>query len=313
MKKNDTDLIAEWKAELDASGAKERDVANQCYCVSQFVSYLSSIGESLYTLTEEICSEYQGLLLEKNHPRTGERLLHSTVETSLYRVTRFVDSLVKKGYVPANPLRALDFVKAVKNPLFGLLREEEMGKYLDALMDWERDDDIRNRMWAYRAHVMAETQYATGLRMSELGNLMPSDLDLERFEVRVRCGKGGKDRIAYLTVYASAVLREYVAMRHLVVKGGEKRNRFLFGPAGENLTRAYNKRLNVVSSSLGFGRFYNHMFRHELGYHLLRGGCPIRSIQGILGHEKLSSTEIYTRVDAEDVREILDTCHPRAS
>ncbi len=306
-------LINRWREELRVSGLKEKYIPAHCYVVTQFVAWLSTLGEDLSSLTEEVCWEYQGYLLEKKNCRTGAKLRTTTVEASLYRVRRFLDYLVEAGFAATNPFRAVDFVKAARNPPIGLLREEELGEFLDALADWEREVDVRNRMWAYRAHVMAETQYATGLRMSELGNLQSSDLDLERFEVRVRDGKGGKDRVAYLTLYAAAVLREYLGMRHLVVKGGEKRNRFLFGPAGENLVRAYNKHLNVSSASLGFGRFYNHKFRHELGYHLLRAGCPIRSIQGILGHDALSSTEIYTKVDAEDVREVLDACHPRSS
>lgn len=313
MRKSDSELVNDWRAELLASGLKKRDVDSRYYDVMAFLRYLDSCGESFSTLSEELCWEYQGYLLEKKHFRTGEKLAHATVEAALYRLSAFLDAMVKAGFVPTNPLRAVDFVKAGRNPPIGLLREEELSLFLASLMDWEGETDLRNRMWAYRVHVMAETQYATGLRMSELGNLVPGDLDLDRLEVRVRCGKGGKDRLAYLTIYTASLLREYLALRHLVVKGGAKRNRYLFGPAGESLARAYNKRLNAVSLRLGYGRFYNHKFRHELGYHLLRAGCPIRSIQGILGHEKLSSTEVYTKVDAEDVRDILDSCHPRAS
>jgi site-specific recombinase XerD len=180
-------------------------------------------------------------------------------------------------------------------------------------MDWEAEPDTRNHGWAYRVHVMAEVQYATGLRMGELGALTEADLDLDRFEIRVRDGKGGKDRVCYLTIWAADLLREYLKLRPLVVKGGELRNRFLFGPKGESLARAYNIRLNQVAAGLELGRWYNHKFRHALGYHLLRAGCPIRSIQGILGHDSIRSTEIYTKVDAEDIRGVLDSHHPRAS
>ncbi|HNY21978.1 MAG TPA: tyrosine-type recombinase/integrase [Treponemataceae bacterium] len=311
--RRDEDLVAEWVAELIAFGMKEGVAENNRYVVARFVSWLSLVGASLGSLDEELGWAYQGYLLERLNSRTGEKLNQTTVATDMKRIRRFCEWLVKKGYARENPLLAVDSVRAAKNPPFGLLREEELGFLLDALSLWDRESDVRNRMWAYRAHVMAETQYATGLRMSELGNLEERDLDLDRFEIRVRNGKGGKDRVAYLTVYAAQVLRAYLGIRHLVVKGGEKRNRFLFGPAGVNLARAYNHKLNEVALSLGYGRFFNHKFRHELGYHLIRAGCPIRSIQAILGHDKLASTEIYTRVDAEDVREVLDAFHPRSA
>jgi integrase/recombinase XerC len=206
----------------------------------------------------------------------------------------------------------VDLVRGVKNPPLGIWKEDQVGRYLDVLADWEAEPDVRNQMWAYRVHVMAEVQYATGLRMSELGALTEADLDLERFEIRVRDGKGGKDRVCYLTIWAADLLREYLKIRPLVVKGGEKRNRYLFGPKGESLARAYNIRLNAVAKKLEMGRWHNHLWRHALGYHLLRAGCPIRSIQGILGHEKIASTQVYTKVDAEDVRGVLDAHHPRA-
>ena len=311
--RRDEEVVAEWVDECAALGMKGSGAANNRYAAARLVAWLSVMGSSISDLDEELSWAYQGYLLERVNERTGGQLRASTVATEMKRIRRFGEWLTKKGYARENPFLAVDPVRSAKNPPYGLLREDELALFLDALADWDRDQDVRNRMWAYRAHVMAETQYATGLRMSELGNLVSGDLDLDRFEIRVRNGKGGKDRVAYLTVYAAQVLREYCAMRHLVVKGGEKRNRYLFGPAGENLARAYNRRLNEVAQSLGFGRFFNHKFRHELGYHLLRAGCPIRSIQGILGHDKLASTEIYTRVDAEDVREVLDTCHPRSA
>ena len=72
-----------------------------------------------------------------------------------------------------------------------------------------------------------------------------------------------------------------------------------------------NTILNKESKRLGFGHFSSHNFRHAVGYHLLRAGCDIRYIQSILGHKKLSSTQIYTRVDKEDLRRIIDKYHPR--
>ena len=72
-----------------------------------------------------------------------------------------------------------------------------------------------------------------------------------------------------------------------------------------------NTFLNKESERLGFGKFSSHNFRHAVGYHLLKNGCDIRHIQSILGHKKLSSTQIYTKVDKEDLRGVIDKYHPR--
>jgi integrase/recombinase XerD len=128
----------------------------------------------------------------------------------------------------------------------------------------------------------------------------------------VRQGKGGKDRIVFLTHWAAELLHEFLGLRHLIVRGAEATKR-LFGLDQSTITTSYNAWLNVRSQKVGIGRWYNHKFRHALGYHLLRSGCSLRYIQGILGHEKIRTTEIYTKVDSEDVREVLDAYHPRGA
>jgi len=309
---DDHALLSQWAFELTAGGARPRDVYNHQRGVQIFVTWLSSIGSSLAAVDEPLVWAFQGYLLEKPHQRYDRQRTRATVAADMYRLRRFGDWLAQRGYWSCNHVRAVAIVKSPENPPLGLLKEDALGSFLDALMQWDRDTDVRNQMWAYRVHVMAEVQYATGLRMSELAALTEADLDLERFEVRVRNGKGGKDRVCYLTIWAADILRLYLSMRVLVIKGGAERNPYVFGPKGSSVCRAYNKRLNTVAHELGFGRWYNHQFRHALGYHLLRAGCPLRSIQSILGHDCMRSTELYTKVDAEDLRGVLDTCHPRS-
>ena len=77
------------------------------------------------------------------------------------------------------------------------------------------------------------------------------------------------------------------------------------------LIEKLNNFLNKESEKLGLGHFSSHNFRHALGYHLLRSGCDIRYIQGILGHKELNTTQIYTKVDKDDLKEVLEQYHPR--
>jgi integrase/recombinase XerD len=153
--------------------------------------------------------------------------------------------------------------------------------------------------------------YATGLRLSEVAGLRVNDIRLDEKTVQVKNGKGGKERTAYLTAYASRVLGIYIDnMRRYVNKN--KRSKNLFGIAGgRNLDSVLNKWLKELGSECGIERFTSHIFRHALGFHLLRRGCDMRYIQLILGHENIGTTSIYTKVEKSDLRRELDTYHPR--
>ena len=143
--------------------------------------------------------------------------------------------------------------------------------------------------------------------------LKVADIDLNRGLVRVEEGKGGAERTAYLNDYAREVLRLYIErVRALIFTDWHRRNNdLLFGTRWDRLYHLVNDTLKEVTARLSLGEFSSHGFRHALGYHLLRAGCNIRHIQEILGHKLLRNTEIYTKVDKEDLRNILDTHHPR--
>ena len=78
------------------------------------------------------------------------------------------------------------------------------------------------------------------------------------------------------------------------------------------MVHSYNRYLAAKAREAGLSHWSSHGFRHALGYHLLRAGCDVRRIKEILGHERIATTEIYTEVDREDLRSVLDTYHPRA-
>ncbi len=143
------------------------------------------------------------------------------------------------------------------------------------------------------------------MRVGELATLRPSDFDFDAKTVYIRSGKGGVDRTAYLNDYAVSVVRFYITqMRELVNHCHDTDT--LFGVASaRNLDEALNPYFKAL------GGFTSHSFRHAVGTHLLRRGCDLRFIQIILGHDDLKSTALYTRVSKEELRDQLDTFHPR--
>jgi integrase/recombinase XerD len=164
----------------------------------------------------------------------------------------------------------------------------------------------------YKAHVIGELMYSTGMRVNEVASLKEKDINFYRGIVTVYDSKTGKKREAILNTFAGKVVEIYVNQtRPFVMFGKNNADTALLFGAKTNLRTWLNGILDRESKNLGLGKFTTHNFRHAVGYHLLRGGCDIRFIQEILGHEALHSTQVYTKVDKEDLKNVIDTYHPR--
>jgi site-specific recombinase XerD len=159
--------------------------------------------------------------------------------------------------------------------------------------------------------VIAELQYSTGMRIEEVAHLKGEDVDLEAGEIEVRRGKGGRGRRVFLNEYARGVLGLYLKQMRPVLVGAAGGGR-VFGAGARALMSLMGRELERVSRKLGLGRLRSHDFRHAFALHLLRSGADVRSIQDLLGHRLLRSTEVYTRVDREDLKSVLDSYHPRS-
>ncbi|MCF0242545.1 MAG: tyrosine-type recombinase/integrase, partial [Treponema sp.] len=139
------------------------------------------------------------------------------------------------------------------------------------------------------------------------------NIDLANRKVFVPEGKGGKSRTAFLTGYACDVLEEYMKNGRKAVFGNYWRPEAekLFGASKSRLAAVLNEELFEVCSELEIPVITSHGFRHSLGTHLLQNGCDMRYIQVILGHESIGTTQVYTNVYKEDLRNSIDEFHPR--
>jgi site-specific recombinase XerD len=169
------------------------------------------------------------------------------------------------------------------------------------------------RLRRYRLHVIAEFLYATGLRITEAAMLIPPNIDTVSRIVYIPEGKGGKARLAFMTGFAAEVMEPYLNRgRHpILAAGSRKYGHTVFGTHPERLMALVNQELKKTCGALDLPVISSHGFRHSLGTHLLHGGCDMRYIQLILGHESLQSTQVYTRVDKEELKDSLDRFHPR--
>lgn len=255
---------------------------------------------------------YQAYLSERRDEE-GARYAAGTMQNYLKVARRFFDYLVKTGLAVANPFRELHYPRAPERLSRNALSEAQMGRLLRTLERFDELPTARARERRYRVHVIAETLYATGLRVAEAASLVESDLDLERRLVHLREGKGGKPRTAFLTSFAAAVLARYLSgPREALLHGyARKAGGRLFGAGTARIDRLMNGELAIVCARLGLPVITCHGFRHSLGTQLLRAGCDMRHIQAILGHESIGTTQVYTHVDKDDLLRSLDEHHPR--
>ncbi len=161
---------------------------------------------------------------------------------------------------------------------------------------------------------MLEVLYSSGIRVSELVELEMADLDLVEGVLRVR-GKGRKDRLTPIGSQAIKALQRYFEMRSMEPKcHGPAAGHVFLNKHGETLsTRSVRRKLDkyLIEAGLDPG-ISPHTLRHSFATHLLNNGADLRSVQELLGHQSLSTTQIYTHLSTSRMKEVYDAAHPRA-
>lgn len=233
----------------------------------------------------------------------GKKLTATTIARKLAALRGFFDFLVRDDLVPENPCTFLDTPKLAQK-LPSVLSIQEVDKLLGGpALDTPRG--IRDK-------AMVEALYATGMRVSELIGLSIGDIDDLGF---VRCfGKGSKERIIPIGTKALYAIRSYlVKSRPKLAKGGNEKALFLNG-RGKRLTRqGFWKILKAYGKGAGIKTVLSpHVLRHSFATHLLENGADLRSVQEMLGHVDIATTQIYTHLTQSYLREVYQKAHPRA-
>jgi integrase/recombinase XerD len=167
-----------------------------------------------------------------------------------------------------------------------------------------------------RLACMVELAYASGLRISELTGLTLAALARDPAYLIVK-GKGGKERLAPLNETARAAVKAYLAARPQFLPKGDKANPWLFpshGAGGRLTPRRFAQLLDEAAADAGIdpARVSPHVLRHAFATHLLEGGADLRVVQTLLGHADIATTQIYTHVASDRLREVVETRHPLA-
>ncbi|MEX2158762.1 MAG: site-specific tyrosine recombinase XerD [Dehalococcoidia bacterium] len=286
-------------------GASENTIAAYRNDLSQFNTFLGTIHLNGTPTDWRLVSKdtIVRYIIELKDKRYAE----ASVARKVAAVKSFFQYLQAEGSIPANPTESLE--------------SPRVGKTLPKPLSVQQVDELleqpakRHTPEASRDRAMLELLYATGLRVTELVSLDLDSISLDPRSPSARClGKGAKERSVPIHEQAMQALISYLNDgRQRLVK--HKKERALFvNRRGERLTRqGFWLILKQYAQQAGIeGSVTPHSLRHSFATHMLRGGAPLRSVQELLGHANISTTQVYTQITDEHVRRVYESAHPRA-
>jgi integrase/recombinase XerC len=270
--------------------------------VKDFLAYAHDCGLDATTVKSKDIEEYRVHLLTQK-----KGLSRGTINNKLNRIKSFYRFLVLKKLIARSPFDA--YYRGLKRGTIiikNILSVDEMGKLLDNFAI-KTDIDVM-------AKSMIELLYGSALRVSEVGPLTLVDLDFERSTVFITDQKGGGRRRKVPASEASlrAVRRYMKTSRFWLVSAREQEQGYLYPQRGEQANRGMlDRKLKDECLRLGLKLISTHCFRHSAATHMLRAGAGLREIQALLGHSRIATTEIYTHVVKEDLKNVVAKFHPR--
>lgn len=255
-------------------------------------------SDALVNVNREQITGYMMQLKEKG-------LAAATIARKLAAIKAFYRFMTAEGYMDANPAEVVEAgTKGIKLPR--VLSEDEVVRLLN-------QPDITTAE-GFRDRTMLEVLYATGMRVSELINITLERVDLNMKYI-IAFGKGSKERIVPLGSVAAEFLQQYLEkVRPKLTHAGRNTNIVFLAFGGHELTRqrfwqiirAYGRKANINKA------LTPHILRHSFATHLLDNGADLRSVQELLGHSDISTTQIYTHLTNKRLRDIYAKAHPRA-
>jgi len=256
--------------------------------VGEFCRWLDTRGLALDDVDVRVLVEYAAHLGAARPGRRPSRLAPTTIARKLAAVRAFLRHALGPARVPDARIAPRRGRRLPDAP-----REVEVDRELDAL-DGDTPIAVRNR-------ALVELVYSAGLRSAEAVGLDLADVDFEQELVHVRNGKGGKERVVPLGEEAAFRVARYLREARPALARGANDALFL-SVRGRRLDTSTLRRLAP----------HPHRLRHAFATHLLEGGADLRTIQELLGHSSLSTTQVYSHVDARRLRRVYDHSHPRS-
>ena len=270
----------------NTTSAYERDL-------KKLAKFINDLNLSNYSeINNEICSAWIGnLYSQDNNPRSIQRHLSSA--------KGFFRFLKKNNLIESSPF---ELVSAPKSP--SNLPEVLSPEDIEQLLNFKPSNLIEIRDMA-----IVELMYSSGLRVSETVNINIGDFEEDMTFLRI-LGKGAKTRIVPLGKFAVNAINNWIIERDKILT---KSDALFLNSKGARLSiRSVQLRLKKMATKQGLPPIHPHMLRHSFATHMLESSGDLRTIQELLGHSSLSTTQIYTKLDYQHLVKIYDQAHPRA-
>ncbi|MGY6210262.1 tyrosine recombinase XerC [Cytobacillus firmus] len=267
--------------------------------ISEFFMFMSE--QAISDLTKV---EYQDVRIYLTN-LFERKMSRKSVARKISSLRSFFKFLLREEIVAENPFALVSIPKAQKK-LPEFFYEEEMKQLFDAC---ESSTPLGQRNKA-----LLELLYATGIRVSECSQIRLKDLDMHLSTVLVR-GKGSKERYVPFGSFAQDAIDTYInhGRKELLANGNVQENLFLNARGGPLTARGIRTILDrIIEKSSLTGKIHPHMLRHTFATHLMANGADMRTVQELLGHAFLSSTQVYTHVTNEYLKKTYMAHHPRA-
>lgn len=280
--------------------AARKTIANYAADLDRFAQSVAARGERLATAGADDIAAFMDEM-------ESDGLSAATAAAKASAIRQFYIFLYAEGLRDDNPAAAIERPRT-RRPLPKVLSEEETRRLVEAAL-------ANGGPRVLRLRAMTELAYAAGLRVSELVALPLSALDRGQETILVR-GKGGRERLVPVGAPARQAVRDYIAVRDVFLKGGAP-SRFLFpsrGKSGRLTAARFAQELKALATAAGIApeRVSPHVLRHAFATHLLEGGADLRSVQAMLGHADIATTEIYTHVSPSRLKRLVFEHHPLA-
>ena len=264
--------------------------------LNEYNSFILSNKINYKNMDYNEAKEYVIYLNKKNDAK-------STISRKLSSLRTFYKYLVLNNKVESNP--------------FLLVSSPKKEKRIPKFINYNNMEEILNvpnikTKEGQRERVIIEVLYASGVRVSELVNIKLKDIDFSNKNILI-LGKGSKERLVSFGDYALEYINLYLKEGRKLLLDGVKSDYLIVGKKSEKLTTRRVEQIidDIIKRTSIKLNITPHMFRHTFATHLLDNGCDLLVVQELLGHASLSSTEIYTHVSNEHLREVYLKCHPR--
>lgn len=300
------ELLEKYLKNLKVRRFAKRTIKTHLAFLHDFFTYLKKEHDitGVDQVTKEAIYQYQIYQYERLNSK-GRPNAVGTQNNALKPVKTFFKFLREYDYIVSDPAASIQYAKEPKRLPCSILTRSEVRKILHA-------PDLKNTI-GYRDRTILEVLYSSGIRSSELNNLKLADADCHDGYLRIDQGKGKKDRIVPIGKIACRYLENYIkSVRSELVR--DPYNNYLFlSFTGNKFSRMVPWYIvdKYVREAKIKKRVSPHTFRHTCATAMLRNKADIRSIQELLGHSSVNSTQIYTRVSIADLKEVHKQCHPR--